>query len=141
MTPKQIRFINEYLVDTNATQAAIRAGYSERTAYSIGQENLKKPEIKQKIDAELVMLHSIQREMLIIAAEAAIKALTEIVESGTGVARVQAANSILDRAGHKAISRVQSDINSSISAEVSVEDARQELLDKLNRAYPCKVNP
>lgn len=45
LTPKQRRFALEYLVDLNATQAAIRAGYSKHTAYSIGSENLKKPEI------------------------------------------------------------------------------------------------
>lgn len=50
LTDKQKRFIEEYLVDLNATQAAIRAGYSERTAYSIGVENLRKPEIKKAID-------------------------------------------------------------------------------------------
>jgi phage terminase small subunit len=49
MNPKQQRFVNEYLIDCNATQAAIRAGYSERTAYSIGGENLKKPEIRKAI--------------------------------------------------------------------------------------------
>ena len=46
LTPKQKRFIDEYLVDLNATQAAIRAGYSAKTAYSIGIENLRKPEIQ-----------------------------------------------------------------------------------------------
>lgn len=50
MTKKQKRFIEEYLIDLNATQAAIRAGYSPDTAYSIGNENLKKPEIKAYID-------------------------------------------------------------------------------------------
>lgn len=50
MTKKQKRFIEEYLIDLNATQAAIRAGYSPDTAYSIGQENLRKPEIKNRID-------------------------------------------------------------------------------------------
>lgn len=49
MTKKQKRFIEEYLIDLNATQAAIRAGYSPDTAYSIGNENLKKPEIKSHI--------------------------------------------------------------------------------------------
>ena len=53
MTDKQKRFITEFLVDLNATQAAIRAGYSRRTAYSIGQENLKKPEIRQAIDTAM----------------------------------------------------------------------------------------
>ena len=50
MTKKQKRFAEEYLIDLNATQAAIRAGYSPETAGSIGAENLKKPEIKSKID-------------------------------------------------------------------------------------------
>lgn len=50
MTKKQKRFVEEYLIDLNATQAAIRAGYSPDTAGSIGSENLKKPEIRARID-------------------------------------------------------------------------------------------
>jgi phage terminase small subunit len=50
LTDKQERFCYEYCIDMNATQAAIRAGYSQDTAYSIGTENLKKPEIKERID-------------------------------------------------------------------------------------------
>jgi phage terminase small subunit len=50
MTPKQQRFVDEYLVDLNATQAAIRAGYSAKTAYSIGEENLRKPEIAEALE-------------------------------------------------------------------------------------------
>lgn len=50
LTAKQKRFVEEYLCDLNATAAAIRAGYSSKTAYSIGEENLKKPEIKNAID-------------------------------------------------------------------------------------------
>lgn len=46
MTAKQKRFCDEYLIDLNATQAAIRAGYSESTAGVIGAENLKKPKIE-----------------------------------------------------------------------------------------------
>jgi len=45
LTPKQAKFIDEYLIDLNATQAAIRAGYSKRTAQRIGSENLSKPVI------------------------------------------------------------------------------------------------
>lgn len=51
LTPKQARFVEEYLVDLNATQAAIRAGYSENTAAVIGCENLMKPNIRQAIEA------------------------------------------------------------------------------------------
>ncbi len=49
MTQKQKRFIEEYLIDLNATQAAIRAGYSPDTAKSIGSENLTKPDIQARI--------------------------------------------------------------------------------------------
>lgn len=49
MTDKQKKFCDEYLIDLNATQAAIRAGYSEKTAYSIGDENLRKPELQEYI--------------------------------------------------------------------------------------------
>lgn len=50
MNAKQTRFVEEYLIDLNATQAAIRAGYSEDTARAIGSENLSKPYIKDAID-------------------------------------------------------------------------------------------
>ncbi len=49
MTPKQQRFVAEYLVTMNGTQAAINAGYSPKTAYSTANENLNKPEIKRAI--------------------------------------------------------------------------------------------
>lgn len=51
LTDKQTAFVREYLVDLNATQAAIRAGYSERTAYSVGQRLLKKVEIQRAVAA------------------------------------------------------------------------------------------
>lgn len=49
LTAKQQKFAEEYIVDLNATQAAIRAGYSEKTAKSIGQENLTKPDLQEYI--------------------------------------------------------------------------------------------
>lgn len=49
MTKKQKRFVEEYLIDLNATQAAIRAGYSPATAKEIGCENLTKPNISAAI--------------------------------------------------------------------------------------------
>lgn len=53
MRRKQQRFIEEYPVDCNATQAALRAGYSANCAGAIGSENLQKPEIRAAIDAKL----------------------------------------------------------------------------------------
>ncbi len=58
-SPKQKRFITEYPKDMNATQAAIRAGYSPKTAYSQGQRLLKKAEIKKAIED---LIRSIRRD-------------------------------------------------------------------------------
>lgn len=51
LNPKQARFVAEYLVDMNATQAAIRAGYSKKTAGSQGFDLLRKPEIAAAVQA------------------------------------------------------------------------------------------
>ncbi len=56
MTPKQAAFVDEYLVDFNATRAAIRAGYSERSAYNIGYCNLRHPEITVALEVRLAAL-------------------------------------------------------------------------------------
>jgi len=50
MTEKQVKFISEYTKDFNATQAAIRAGYSPKTAYSIGQRLLKNVEVQKAMN-------------------------------------------------------------------------------------------
>ena len=53
MTAKQRRFCDEYLICLNATQAAIKAGYSEKTARQIATENLAKPYIREYIDERM----------------------------------------------------------------------------------------
>lgn len=53
LTKKQKLFVEEYLIDLNATQAAIRAGYSEKTAKNIGCENLAKPNIQREIQKRM----------------------------------------------------------------------------------------
>ena len=73
LTPKQHRFVEEYLIDLNATKAAGRARYSEKTARQIGSENLSKPAIQEaiaeakrerseatKIDAEWVLRQAVE---------------------------------------------------------------------------------
>ena len=58
LTNKQKRFADEYLVDLNATQAAIRAGYAEKTARQIGEQNLSKLDIKNYIEEQLEQKHN-----------------------------------------------------------------------------------
>ena len=53
LTPKQALFVKEYLIDLNATQAAIRAGYSNNRADAMGHENLRKPVIASAIQAAM----------------------------------------------------------------------------------------
>lgn len=79
MTPKQKRFCDEYLIDLNATQAAIRAGYSKKTAYSIGEENLRKPELKKYIDSRMAEKES----ELIADQDEVLKYLTAVMRGQT----------------------------------------------------------
>lgn len=90
LTARQRRFCDEYLIDLNATQAAIRAGYSEKNARNIASENLAKPNIKAYIDERMAEKES----QLIATQDEVLKYLTsvlrgesqstEIVVEGTG---------------------------------------------------------
>ena len=71
MTPKQKKFVFEYVKDGNAYQAAIRSGYSERTAHGHAHEMLKNVEIREQID-ELIEIESVgYNERLILLSEIA----------------------------------------------------------------------
>lgn len=75
MTAKQLRFCDEYLIDLNATQAAIRAGYSKKTARQIGQENLTKPDIQEYIEKRM----SEKEEALIAKQDEVMQYLTAVM--------------------------------------------------------------
>lgn len=87
MTAKQQRFCDEYLIDLNATQAAIRAGYSSKTAYSIGVENLKKPELQKYIENRM----SEKEKDMIADQDEVLKYLTSVLR-GKSVSSVLARN-------------------------------------------------
>lgn len=79
LTPKQAAFVREYLIDRNATQAAIRAGYSEATARQMGAENLSKPDIAAEI-AKREQKAAIKAE---ITEAEVIQGLKDIAKDGT----------------------------------------------------------
>lgn len=91
LTAKQQRFVEEYLVDLNATQAAIRAGYSTDTAGAIGHENLKKPEIQlalQEARKEQQKRTGITADAVLLEiANVALADARELVEVKTGCCR------------------------------------------------------
>lgn len=74
LTPKQQRFADEYIKSGNAADAARKAGYSKRSARSVGQENLTKPDIKQYIDEQMAEIASRR----IMDATEAVELLTRI---------------------------------------------------------------
>lgn len=84
LTDKQQRFVEEYLIDLNATQAAIRAGYSENTASETGYENLRKPQIQEAIqDAKNKRSERVQ-----ISQDDVLKGLLEVVAISMGKQKI-----------------------------------------------------
>lgn len=88
LTDKQQKFVDEYLIDLNATQAAIRAGYSVKTADVIGCENLTKPNIQQVI-AEYMAARSKrtgvnQDRVVLELARIAFVNIEDVVDTDTG---------------------------------------------------------
>lgn len=94
MTKKQKRFVEEYLIDLNATQAAIRSGYSPDTAGSIGGENLQKPEIAgaiAKAMAERSKRTGINQDRVLLElAKIGFAKITDIIDSDTAQIKEEA---------------------------------------------------
>lgn len=90
LTPKQQRFVDEYLIDLNATQSAIRAGYSEKTAYSVGHENLKKPEIQKAIEEAKNQVSKRTELTVDMVVNGLLKEAQDYAEGSTQSARVSA---------------------------------------------------
>lgn len=83
LTAKQRRFCDEYLIDLNATQAAIRAGYSKKTAKQIGQENLTKPDLAEYIEKRMA-----EKEASLIADQNEVMRYLTSVMRGESVAEI-----------------------------------------------------
>ncbi len=88
MSPKQERFCIEYLIQMNASQAAVSAGYSPKTAGAIGSENLKKPNIRNRI-SELQQERSNRMQ---VTADHVLAAIVSIAKdpNQSGMTRVKA---------------------------------------------------
>jgi len=91
LTDKQQRFVEQYLVDLNATQATIRAGYKEKRAYQIGHENLRKPEIEAAVQDEM----NKRSERTEITQDFVLNGIVENIK------RCEQAEPVLDRKGNQ----------------------------------------
>ena len=138
LTLKQKRFADEYIISANATAAAIKAGYSKKTARSIGQENLTKPDIKAYIDERLEKLDSEkiadQKEVLqylssVMRGEQQEKTLISIGEFGQEVVdidvgakdRIKAAE-LLGKRYRLFTDKVEMDVSSDVTINVGEWD-------------------
>ena len=138
LTLKQKRFADEYIISANATAAAIKAGYSKKTARSIGQENLTKPDIKAYIDERLEKLDSEkiadQKEVLqylssVMRGEQQEKTLISIGEFGQEIVdidvgakdRIKAAE-LLGKRYRLFTDKVEIDVNSDVTINVGEWD-------------------
>lgn len=142
LTAKQQRFCDEYLLDLNATQAAIRAGYSEKTARVIACENLTKPYIQEYIEKRMA-----EKEKALIADQ------NEVMKYLTAVMRREKTDSVVvtlnkevskyipDENGTMRKQTVKEEVPQIIQIPAQLRDANKaaELLGKAYGIYTDKI--
>lgn len=121
LTDKQLRFIEEYLKDYNATQAAIRAGYSKRTASTSGYRNINNDELQIELNKQQDMLRTKLQRQFANDAKRAREVMFDIMddEDSPPNVRYSAAKDLLDRAGFKPVDK--QDVNTTGDIGIKVE--------------------
>ena len=138
MTEKQKRFCDEYLIDLNATQAAIRSGYSAKTAKQIGQQNLTKLDIQEYINKRLA-----EKEAELIADQDEIlRTLTRVLrrqEMDTVVVTCKERSSKYDEKGKKVT--IEKEVPQLVQVPTKVSDLNTaaELLGQRYALFTDKV--
>ncbi len=147
LTDKQERFCQEYLVDLNATQAAIRAGYSPRTAGQTGHDNLKKPEIAVRV-AEL---KEERAERTRVTADKVVKELARIaftdmrsfVEWGSGGVKLKESSDLCadDSAAVTEVSESFGENGRTLKFRLGHKDSALKLLAQHLGLFPKEAQP
>lgn len=149
LTVKQQKFCDEYIKSGNATEAALKAGYRSRTAYSIGNENLKKPELKKYIEEKIKEIESAKlataQEILEYLTSVMRGEQTETVVTAKGLYRnvevsakdrISAAKELLKRYPVDPLSKMQL---RKINAEADLTEARVKAMQGNNTTQEDKV--
>lgn len=142
LTAKQQRFCDEYLIDLNATQAAIRAGYSEKTAAVIATENLRKPNISEYIEKRMA-----EKEKALIAdQDEVMRYLTAVMrrektESVVVTLNKETSKYVPDENGTMRKQTVKEEVPQIVKIPAQLRDANKaaELLGKAYGLYTDKV--
>lgn len=125
LRPQQMIFVTEFIKNGgNATQAAIAAGYSEKTAHVQGSRMLKDAKVQQYLNKTEQNLNKDLRQMFTEDAVKAYGVMLEIMNDPLTPPkdRLVAARDLLDRAGYKPIDKVQADMNAEISFKVELPE-------------------
>lgn len=151
MTPKQKKFCDEYIKSGNAKQSAIKAGYSPKTAYSIGNENLNKPELKAYIDERLKELsnHKIlsAAEVLEYLSRVVAGKETEYVATSKGVFpdvpvsakdRISAAKELLKR--YPTTDPMEKQKLKKLTADARISEAKANVVERLGSEGDDKLD-
>ena len=151
MTPKQKKFCDEYIKSGNAKQSAIKAGYSPKTAYSIGNENLNKPELKAYIEKRLKRLESEKiagaREVLEYLSSVMRGEQTESVATARGVYdnvpvsakdRISAAKELLKR--YPTTDPMEKQKLKKLTADARISEARANVAERLGSEGDDKLD-
>ena len=145
LTKKQKLFVDEYLIDLNATQAAIRAGYSTDTASVIGCENLIKPNIKNAIDkaiAERSKRTGVNADRIILElAKIAFVNPTDVINMDEATVRGDANRDDTAAISSVKVKRIPTDNGDIVEREVKTYDKIKalELLGKHNGMFTDKL--
>lgn len=151
LTTKQKLFCDEYIKSGNAKQSAIKAGYSPKTAYSIGNENLNKPELKAYIDERLKELsnHKIlsAAEVLEYLSRVVAGKETEYVATSKGVFpdvpvsakdRISAAKELLKR--YPTTDPMEKQKLKKLAADARISEARANVAERLGSEGDDKLD-
>lgn len=151
LTTKQQKFCNEYIKSGNAKDAATKAGYSPKTAYSIGNENLNKPEIKAYIEKRLKQLESEKiagaREVLEYLSSVMRGEQTESVATAKGVYndipvsakdRISAAKELLKR--YPKTDPMEKQKLKKLTADARISEARANVAERLGNEGDDKLD-
>lgn len=140
-TVKQQRFIEEYTVDWNATQAAIRAGYSEKTADKIGSENLGKPDIKAAIDQRIKALTLTADQILKMQSDLAQLDLSPYIQNAGRQSWVDLDQLIADGHGQHIKGLKQTPKGGTVVEFYDKQKAQERLLNHLSPQVGSEDNP
>lgn len=135
LTAKQKRFCDEYLIDMNITQAAIRAGYSKKTAYAIGQENLKKPTLKEYIEKRMA-----EKEAELVADQAEVMKYLTSVLRGKSESEIVVIEGVGEGCSEARTMRKAPDEKERLKAAELLGKAHQIFVDKVEQTVDMDLN-